>query len=380
MGNGFVGTIFQAYSQHRHLVLRPDDVWLAITTALSLYVNHHAEEMRHTFVEHEGKKELTVSTVANDIHSVNWNYLIDQFAEEIEKNTKNDIRSWLEPNFSTTTPTARTVGQVVLMAAMKKYFDFTAFITCGLRKVTLEGTLQDWQYLRTKASRLKDLGVDDLTHWAGLLDVVLAHFVKAFTGHPDKDFWGHICQKIRRGCGEAFLSGWVNVFIPFGRNDGEYRLTSADPTENRWGEIRFELVPPSTVEVPLLIDDQVNDIVYSTLFYGGHIVSVYNPSDDTIRPSLDWVVIDVTESLDRNGPCNSTDELCHLRERMVAMRDEHDQHKYWKAFTDPVKYKYRGLDQKEKPSGYNVDCMARFGTEKISIIIVAAVLVLLLSF
>ncbi len=151
LGNGFVGTIFQAYSEHRHLVLRPDDVWLAITTALSLYVNNHAEEMRHTFVEHERKKAITVEA-GGDIYSVNWSDLMNQFAEGIERNTKGDVRSWLEPNFSTTTPTARTVGQVVLMAALKKYFDFGFVITCGLRKVTLEGTLQDWQDLRTKAT------------------------------------------------------------------------------------------------------------------------------------------------------------------------------------------------------------------------------------
>jgi len=28
--NGFVDTVIQAYSEHHHLVLRPDDVWIAI--------------------------------------------------------------------------------------------------------------------------------------------------------------------------------------------------------------------------------------------------------------------------------------------------------------------------------------------------------------
>ncbi len=343
--------------------------------------------MRHTFVEHEGKKEIKVVAGGN-IYSADWNDLIDQFPEGIERNTKGDVRSWLEPNFSTTTPTARTVGQVVLMAAMKKYFGYMIYIACGLRKVTLEGTLQDWQYLRTKASRLKDLGVGNLTHWAGLLDVVLAHFVKASSGHPDRDFWGRICQKIKKGCGEEFLSGWVNVFIPFDKYKGEYRLMSADPTKHRWGHVKFGFIPPSTGEAPVFIDDQVNGIGFSTMFYGGHFVSVYNPSDDTIRPSLDWFVIDVTESLDHNkGPCMMFDGPCQqmsfLRERMLALRDEHDQHinlAYRKAYTGSVKYNYRSQDQNETLSGYIVDCVARFGAQKIPTVIVSAVLLLVFSF
>ncbi len=151
------------------------------------------------------------------------------------------------------------------------------------------------------------------------------------------DFWGRICQKILKGCGEVFLTGWVNVFMPFRKDDGKYSLMSAEPTVNRWGEMSLDSVPPSTVEVPVLIND--NGRVYSTLFYGGHIVSVYNPSDDTIRPSLDWAIIDVTKSLDHKGPCNTTEELCQLRERMFDWREDRE---YRKGFPEPARFRYPG--------------------------------------
>lgn len=34
--NGFVRAALEAYNQHRHLVIRPDDVWITILTQLSL--------------------------------------------------------------------------------------------------------------------------------------------------------------------------------------------------------------------------------------------------------------------------------------------------------------------------------------------------------
>ena len=331
--NGFIGAIYKAYNEHRHLILRPDDVWLAITTALGLYVNNHAEEMRHTFVKHEGKKEIKVYSDGN-LYSADWRNIMGQFAAEIEKNTKDDMRSWIEPSFSTTTHATKTVGQVVLMGVMQKYFDYTCCLLCGLPQVTLEGTVEDWKHLRVKASRLKDMGVQCLKHWAGLLDFVLSHFVKGFSGNPDKDFWNRVCHRTGGGSGPSYLGGWVNVFIPFEKDSGEYIMMGADPRKNKWGRIDMDAVPGSTTQVPVLIDD--NGTTHSTIFYGGHIVCVYDYIKDTIRPSLDWAIVDITEFPDSEEPREcSQDDLDDLCARMGWMRVKQE---YWKALPKPVEF------------------------------------------
>ena len=94
----------------------------------------HAEALRENFVNHEGKMKLEVMT--NDtLATVNWNNILDQISNLIEKNTKGDTRQWLEPDFSTTTPVCRTVGQVVMMGVVKHYFDHLTRCLCGLPKV-----------------------------------------------------------------------------------------------------------------------------------------------------------------------------------------------------------------------------------------------------
>lgn len=54
--NGLMGAMEHAYSNHIPLVLRPDDLWIAIAAAFGNYVITHAEAMRSTFVSHEGKR------------------------------------------------------------------------------------------------------------------------------------------------------------------------------------------------------------------------------------------------------------------------------------------------------------------------------------
>lgn len=73
------------------------------------------------------------------------------FADEIEKRTVSDVRNWLEPNFSTTTLNDKTIGRVVLMSAMKKFFEYEGNLcVCGIPNVTLKGTLEDWKDIRVR--------------------------------------------------------------------------------------------------------------------------------------------------------------------------------------------------------------------------------------
>lgn len=59
-GHAVFEAYLAAYNAHEDLVLSPDDIWLMITIYYSRYVVDHAERMRHLFVDHTGKKELTI--------------------------------------------------------------------------------------------------------------------------------------------------------------------------------------------------------------------------------------------------------------------------------------------------------------------------------
>jgi hypothetical protein len=50
----------RAYNSHEDIVLSPDDIWLMICIYFSKYVNENAEQLRTIFVDHEGKKTLTI--------------------------------------------------------------------------------------------------------------------------------------------------------------------------------------------------------------------------------------------------------------------------------------------------------------------------------
>ena len=137
--NGFVNTIIRAYSGHHALVIRPDDVWLAILTQFSLFVNANSEQLRKQFVAHEGKKELVV-TASGTRYSVDFGDLARQMTELIEQNVVDpNLREWIMPAYTTTTLLDTTVSAIVMMATMKVSLYLLSgrvFVLTGVRRNT----------------------------------------------------------------------------------------------------------------------------------------------------------------------------------------------------------------------------------------------------
>jgi hypothetical protein len=310
--NGFVSLVFAAYSRHHHLILSADDIWIAITTAFSRFVNANAEEMREIFVSHKGTKELEVNGVGR-MGGIDWNRFLDQMAQLIESNTNSEIREWIIPNFTTTTPTIRTVGAITLMSAMKKYFSYSVTLSCGIPAVTLRGTLGDWELLRHKIERLKDFQQPVLTEWYHVLVPILDQFVSSYCGNVDQDFWNRCCCRLARRSGPDFLEGWILAFVPF-NEDNKYILPpySSIMETNSYGKVRTKDIAMSAVHTPVVVND--NGYIIKTIFYAGHLFPIRGPTDDSLQSYIGWTIVeDHEESQNANKlPLGTNTSPIHL--------------------------------------------------------------------
>jgi hypothetical protein len=218
-----VHTIVEAYNKHRHLCIRPDDVWTAILIQFNFFVNGRSEKLRSQFVAHQGKKELTVYALG-DRYTVNFGAMAKDMTRELEKNVVDpSLRAWILPKFSTTTTTDTIVASVIMMSSMKKYFDFTFALLCGLPSFMLEGEQEDWEDILRRLEKLKEYGVEAIG-WYHLLRPVLAQFVAAFASpasQENKEFWGKVCHPKGGGSGPSYLGGWVTAFCAFDE-DGKW--------------------------------------------------------------------------------------------------------------------------------------------------------------
>jgi hypothetical protein len=152
--DSFVRGAVEAWAQHQHLVLRPDEVWFTILTQMNFYMNAHGDdpEVRSVFVSHQGKNNI-------HIEGKSWMQVLAGFKNEIQRRVKTDwLLDWILPKFSTSTANDEMTANVLMMGLMQSYFTFSASITCGLPSVTLLGEARDWERLAEKMERLPIFG------------------------------------------------------------------------------------------------------------------------------------------------------------------------------------------------------------------------------
>jgi hypothetical protein len=218
--DGFIRGAIDAWAQHQHLVIRPDEVWFSILVQMNFYMNKNAEEVRHLFVSHSGKEEMFIEDVTME-------RILSRFGDEIQARVKTPwLQDWITPNFSTTTDEDRLTANILVMGLMKTYFDFLCSIVCGLPSVTLLGEKADWQQLVAKLDRLSDFG-EQPKAYARQLRPILSRFVQTFD-EPDspriREFWNNIVLAEYTGdiCGiEPYnVNGWLTGFA-FWNREGE---------------------------------------------------------------------------------------------------------------------------------------------------------------
>ncbi|ORY42294.1 hypothetical protein BCR33DRAFT_718462 [Rhizoclosmatium globosum] len=292
--NGFVDAVIRAYNQHHDLIIRPDDIWLAIMLQFSRFVNANAESIRSKFVSHEGQKELEIRAVGS-LKTVDYGLLAKEMANLMHEHIIDEaVCDWVKPSFSTTTDNDRIVGSIVLMTAMQKYFTYKMSLMCGIPNMTILGTVQDWEDIQQRVKKLEEYG-PELAKWSAMLSKILDELVNAARGNVNVEFFQRICHYTSTGSGPRYISGWLSAFAVF-TEKGEWQGDTL--TVTTWtGEtidgleypvIKTEDIPAGYATVPVKVDD--NGTEYKCTMFVGHTgFDVVNKTG--VQPKLTWAMV-----------------------------------------------------------------------------------------
>ncbi|XP_037039496.1 uncharacterized protein LOC119076692 [Bradysia coprophila] len=291
--NGFVRTVIDCYNNHHNLIIRPDDIWTAILTQFSFYINKNAEEFRNQFVNFEGKKELVVA-IDGTLRAAPYDLFVTKMTEKIDENlVDKTVKNWILPNFSTTTTADMISCGIAFMATTKKYFDYTCLLLCGIPYVTLEGTLSDWESILSRLEKLKEYKLDK---WYEMLKTILEEFIAAKNDEPNIEFWNRICNHVGGGSGPSYISGWLTAFAAFDvegnwtdhSNNVMARRMHGDRISGPWPLIDIDKIPFGIVAVDVKIVEETEE--YESIMLAGH--TGYEVLEDgcTLKPHIGWCI------------------------------------------------------------------------------------------
>lgn len=125
--------------------------------------------------------------------------------------SRNVLHECLICDFSTTTPEVRTASQVVLRDCYSAYLEYSMHCVCGILKVTLTGTLADWQKIQ---ARVEILETFELDWWVCRLRLILDEFIRTVEGSPSLEFWKAI-YKPEQAYMDTAVTGWIADLFPY---------------------------------------------------------------------------------------------------------------------------------------------------------------------
>lgn len=222
---GFFGAVLACYNNHWVLKTSPDDWWNVIVRNVSQAVDDNGEKnkVRDLFVAHEGKKEIFID-VGPTLSGIDYSWLFNQFSSGIKANIKNPAYADIvQADFSTSSPDQVISCQVMLMASLQKYFDYSFGTRCGIPGVEMTGSEDDWIRLAEKTKNLEALLMPimeeiGLSKWFAATHRTLAKLLDTYRKNPDVEWWSHVLSWNRTyGSGaRSWWSGWMIDFLMAG--------------------------------------------------------------------------------------------------------------------------------------------------------------------
>ena len=284
-----------AYKNHYPITITPDMIWILVLQGFSRFMEKYENLVRERFVNFQGKKDLKIerldyspATATKEV----WDGIIKEFVEKIGKHVGQECIDNLECNFSTTSQVAQVTSQVAIMSAMKQYFNYRVLMAgCGISSITLEGSVQDWEKIKSKLEFLSTKALKWWTkHLIPIIDNIIA--TKKYYNSKGKlneeliEFWKGMIRL--KGRGDLYdphlINGWIVKFIP--------NLSNEKPEV--YEEIYETQIPDQIISCPMeltWLSMMGKKVEYKCSLFSGFYGMVQDKKTFNVRPVIGYAIV-----------------------------------------------------------------------------------------
>lgn len=287
--------LIAAYKNHYPITISPDMIWILIMQGFSRFMEKYENLVRERFVNFTGKKDLKLERMQYSPYNASkevWDGIIKEFVQKIGNNVGKEVVDNLECDFSTTSAVAKVTSQVCIMSAMKQYFTYRVLMAgCGISSITLEGSIKDWEKIKSK---LEFLSTKALKWWTKHLIPIIDNIIttkKYYSTYGQLnqeliDFWKGMIRL--KGKGDMYdphmINGWIVKFIP--------NLRGEKPTI--YEELLETNVPDQIISCPMEItwlSMQGKRVDFSCSLFSGFYGMVQDKKTFNVKPVIGYAIV-----------------------------------------------------------------------------------------
>jgi len=300
--HSFLEAVSLAFYSHYPLRISPDIFWITLARGFAQHINLHAETFRERFVAHQGKKELWVNRPDFLPGRDNpWEEVFAEFSDQIATQV-GKMRDFVICNFSTTGPLERAVSELLVMDTFQSYFAYGAAAGCGIPRITVTGTVDDWKSIRSRAALFGEFGLES---WSRALDPILLELINTVSRKPNHEFWRSFFR-FDSMSGISLMTGWISALFPYIKDQNNcltssphletweerLRAQEAKGANDRWNNpqgLNVNSVPPCMIAVPLKI--RWGAIERQARLLGGLMAISQNSATLAVQPECGWAIV-----------------------------------------------------------------------------------------
>jgi hypothetical protein len=193
-----------AWGNHYGVIMSPDIFWFILLNESASHIKENSEYYRSLFTTAtEGKVDIIVPTADPQLISLNL------IANELRKLVPTDIDIFL-PSFSTSTVSSAFAFKAAFADAMTPYYNYMMLL-CGIPKIQIQGTSEDWNKLSEGVDKLKSLLNKDenIMKYFERVQNISKSIINNLESQS-ADFWKGMFSLERCGSGgQVDVRGWI---------------------------------------------------------------------------------------------------------------------------------------------------------------------------
>jgi hypothetical protein len=224
----YLSYLEHCWDKHYGIIISPDIIWHIFLNELATHIKEVPEQYRKLFSTSDEKITIIVPYTGDVL---DLNAVVNRLRELVPTNADLFL-----PEFTTTNAGSSFAFMAAFADAVSPYYNYMMYM-CGISKIKITGTQQDWDIMLAHVNALKDYFPIILDYFERICSFV-STIMKQFT-EPDTETMKNFFRL--KGCGsggQVKVEGWItNLYV-----DNKPKVAYPENFSSSISIVKYELI------------------------------------------------------------------------------------------------------------------------------------------
>lgn len=207
--------IYHCWANENNVVLRPDMIMFTILSEVAKCIIKFPDSVRHLYTKSDKKEPLQFNATGFNVNTVLQNCEVDilvALSKVIPNKEYLDLITNI--NYESAPKEFMKVVPAIFVYSATPFYGYFGCITCGIPEVIIKGSVQEWDDVRSRITKLKEF-IPSIKQYLDECLESINIIIYAFAGKTDKItniLTLELTHNCMSGSAPIHIDGWITNF------------------------------------------------------------------------------------------------------------------------------------------------------------------------